>query len=137
MDEPELDVVHPSPCATAIEIEKNGRIALRVHGAVDRVDDDAEVAAAERALAELLGDEGEVDAVGVQRLEPAQDGPLGRVVDDRRLVAALAGAEHALAIGAAGQLGEDATDVLGAPATELEPVRAHRGWNSRPVSSLG
>ena len=123
------------PSATASESEKNGIPALRVHRAVDRVDDDPQRAAgAERALAELLRDEHEVRA---ERLEPRDDGVLRRSVDRGRVVAALAGPEHRLALVPRRQPLEDRLDVRDAVATEPEPVDGHTGWKRRPLVSFG
>ena len=91
-------------------------------------------ARAEDALAELLRDEHEV---GVERLEPGDDGGLGGRVDRGRVVAALARPEHRLALDARRQLREHEVDVGDAVAAELEPVGAHTGWKSRPLVSLG
>ena len=82
--------------------------ALGVQRAVERVDDDARVAAAVLDDAALLADRGEARALGMQRVELREDGVLGLAVDDERLVAALAGVaglDDALA--ARRMLGED------------------------------
>ena len=86
-----------------------------------------------RAVAELLAHEREVDA---RVVEQRDDRALRRVVDRRRVVATLSGADDPLALVARGQLGEDALDLGGGGAAELEPVR-HSGMKSRPLGSLG
>src|SRR5262249_62323417 len=96
---PELDLVHAGSRRDRNGDREEGKDPLRVDRAVDRVDDDPEAAVAERALAELLRDEGEVDPIGVKRLEPRNDSPLGRLVDRGRLVPAGAGSHRRLTIG--------------------------------------
>jgi len=109
--------------------------ALRVHGSVDRVDDDPRPPAGpEGTLAELLRDENEVRA---ERLETRDDRVLRGCVDRRRVVASFAGAEHRLPLGAGRQVPQDVVDVRDAAAAEAEPVRRHTGWKRRPLVSLG
>ena len=92
--------------------------ALRVQRAVDRVDDNGEPAVAEDA--HLLAHE-----LHVLAAEAVEDHRLGGGVDRGRVVAALAVADHGLALGAARQLGEHARDVVPRGAAELEPVLRH------------
>ena len=73
----------------------------------------------------------------VERLEPGDDGVLGRSVDRRRVVAALPAPQHRLALGPRRQRREDALDVRDAAAAEREPVDRHTGWKSRPLVSFG
>ena len=68
--------------------------------------------------------------------EVAEHGLLGEVVDQRRVVAALALPQHRLAVGAVRALGEDGADVGGGRAAGGEPV-GHTGWKSRPERSFG
>ena len=82
------------------------------------------VAGAEDALAELLRDEREVL---VELLEPVHDRRLGGRVDRGRVVAALAGGEHGLALDAGRQLGEHAAYVADRVAAHLEPRRSTAG----------
>ncbi len=68
--------------------------------------------------------------------EVTQDGLLGEMVDQRRVVAALAPAEHGLPVGPAGALGEHGAHVGGGRTAGGEPV-GHTGWKSRPERSFG
>ena len=79
-----------SPAATASENEKYGipRFAF-TEPSIGSSDYPARAARAEDALAELLGDEHEIL---VQLREAGDDGVLGRLVDRRRIVSALADA---------------------------------------------
>jgi hypothetical protein len=98
--------------------------ALGVQRAVDRVDDDAaRPARAEAPLAELLGDEQEVLA-GL--LQPPDDRRLGRGVDRRRVVAALAFPDHRLARFPSLEIREHRANVVGRRAARLEPVLHRR-----------
>ena len=86
-----------------------------------------------RTDAELLGDEREVAAVGV---EARHDRLLDRGVDRRRVVAAHPRADDRLAIRARGQLGEHAADVLDRGAAGRQPV-SQGGGRAAPEVSLG
>ena len=94
---------------------------LGVHGSVDRVDHDVQLGGAEHALAELLRHERELQPVPVEVLEPGDNRALGGVVDRRRVVAALAGGDHRLALDAGRQLVQRARDVLRGSAKGVEP----------------
>ncbi len=74
----------------------------------------------------------------MERLQPADDRALRRLVDSHGLVAALAGPDRPLALGSGRQLGEAPLDVRGCDATEVEP-RSHssNGEKRRPLASLG
>jgi hypothetical protein len=136
VDEAEAHIVHRGPFRDGDGEGEVRDASLCVDRAVDRVDDHPELtASAERPDPELLGDEGEVDA---ERLEPPHDDVLGRRVDRSRIVASLTGAEHGLALDARRQVGEDALELLDAPAREREPVgHGSSGWKSRPETSFG
>ena len=97
VDVAEHDVAHRRALGDGEREREERDAALRVHRAVDRVDDDSALSAcAERAHAELLRDEHEVL---VESGESRDDGVLGRLVDRGRLVAALAEPQHRLALG--------------------------------------
>ena len=138
VDVAEVDVAHGATARDGEGKCEERDSPLRVHRAVDRVDDHPRRAArTERALAELLRDE---KNVGLECLEPRDDGVFGGSVDRRRVVAALACPQHRFALGPGRQLLEDALDVCDAPAAEREPVDGgggHTGWKSRPLVSLG
>ena len=137
VDEPEADVAERRPVGDGEREGEERDPALRVHRPVDRVDDDVHRAAgAERPHAELLRDEDEIRAEG---LEPGDDRVLGSRVDRGRVVAALAGAEHGLTLGAGRQRLEHGLDVGDAGAAEGEPVvdGRHTGWKRRPLVSFG
>ena len=102
--------------------------------------DDPRPAGPERALAQLLGHEPEVDPARVQRLELRDGRLLGALVHDRRVVAALAAADHRLAVVAGRHVGERDLDVRRDAAAELEPGCAHHassGLIRKPQCSLG
>ena len=137
VDVAEGDVAHRRPARNGEGEREERDPALRVHRAVDRVDDDpGRAAGAECALAELLRDEEEV---GLERLEPRHDRVLGGSVDRGRVVAALACPQHRLTLGPGRQRLQDAVDVRDAAAAESQPVDrgGHTGWKSRPLVSLG
>ncbi len=96
---------------------------------------------AERALAELLRDEVEVEPLLlVQPLQAGDDRVLRRSVDLGRLVAADAGAEDRLALDPRRHAREDAAQVLDRGAAERQPLvvrHGSSGWKSRPETSLG
>ena len=94
---------------------------LGVHRPVDRVDHDVQLGGAERALAELLRDERELVPVPMELLEPSDDGPLGGIVDRRRVVAALAGCDDGLPLDPGRKLVQHARDVLRRGAKGVEP----------------
>ena len=128
------------PSATAIETEKNGMLRFAfsepsIGSTTTCVVGDTP----ERALAELLRDEVEVEPlVGVQPLEPRDDRGLGRGVDRGRLVAALAGADDGLALVPARHAVEHPLQVADRGAAELEPgLHGSRGWKSSPETSFG
>src|SRR5262249_27991873 len=100
-----------------------GDPALGVLRAVDRVDEHRVAALA--AVADLLRDDADVVAV-----EVAQRRRLGGLVERGGQIAALALADDALALLAAGHGREHALDVRDGRAAELEPG-AHSGWKSR------
>ena len=134
VDVAEDDVAHRGAVGDGEREGEEGDVALGVQRAVDRVADDApRLPAPEDALAELLRDEREAL---VERLEPVHDGGLGGRVDRGRVVAALAGLQHGLALDARRQLGEHRLDVAHRVAADVEP-RLHRGWKSRPEISFG
>jgi hypothetical protein len=72
----------------------------------------------------------------VEVLEPRDHRALGGIVDRGRVVAALAGGEHGLALAARRQLVEDAADVRSSRPAELEPG-LHSVWKSSPERSFG
>ena len=72
----------------------------------------------------------------MQPLEPLDHHALGRVVDRGRVVAADAGAQDRLSVGAGGQPLEDHAQVANRAAALLQPIR-QTGWNSSPLKSLG
>ena len=90
--------------------------ALRVERAVDWIDHDER-----RAVADHAGFFGN-DRHTVDLFEPGEDRSLGCCVDRRCLVAALAGADDRLTVGAQRQLDEHAAHVLDRCAAEAEPV---------------
>ena len=128
-DVAEDDVVHRAAVGDRDRDREERDPALRVQRAVDRVDDDRPATVAEAS--DLLADDAHVLV-----LEAREDHALGRRVDRRRLVAALAGADDRLALGAAWQFFEHARDVVARCAAQLEPG-AHTGWNRSPEVSLG
>ena len=72
-------------------------------------------------------------------LKLSDDGPLGSVVDRRRVVASLAGGDHRLALDAGRQVVQHARDVPRCGAKGVEPG-LHYGSSGRkrsPESSLG
>ena len=79
-------------------------------------------------------------AVG-QLLEPRHRQALGAVVDRRRVVAALALADHRLAVIPGRQLQQQPAHVGGDGLAELEPAAvghsAASGFSRKPVASLG
>jgi hypothetical protein len=141
VDVAEEDVPHPLPCGHGDREREEGDAALRVHRAVDRIDEHANAVGAERALAELLGHEVELVARLVKPLQSLHDRRLGGFVDRGRLVAADALSDDRLAVVPRRELAEDAPHVLDRLAAEGEPGldRGHgsSGWKSRPDSSLG
>jgi hypothetical protein len=75
----------------------------------------------------LLADSGEARARGVQRVELSEHGILGLLVDDERLIAALARrARLDDALAARRVLDEDVTHSRDRPATGAEPVGLER-----------
>ena len=104
------------PSATAIESEKKPDAALRVERAVDRID-----RRRRRARCRSRRPPRRRWST-VEPFEAREDRALGRRVDRRRVVAALAGADDRLAVGARRQLGEHAAHVLDRCAAEGEPV---------------
>ena len=136
VDVAEDDVSHRSALGDGEREREERDAALRVHGAVDRIDDDAQLASAsEPPFPELLGDEHEVL---VERGEPLDDGVLRRLVDRRRVVAPLTQTQHRLAHDARRQSLEGAAAIRDAQPAGLEPG-GHRssGWKTRPDSGLG
>jgi hypothetical protein len=122
-DEPEADIVEGRPVGERQRDAPERQAPLGVQRAVDRVDDDHPGAlAAEAALAQLLGDEPEVDAARMQLLQPRDDDGLGVAVDHCRVVAALALAHDRLAHVARRERGEGRADVGGHLPAEAEPV---------------
>ena len=57
----------------------------------------------------------------MELLEPRDDGPLGGIVDRGRVVAALPGGDHRLALDAGRQVVQHARDVLRCGAKGVEP----------------
>ena len=118
---------------------EEGDAPLGVQAPVDRVaDDHRAVAVAEDPPSQLLGDEREAGAL--DRLQPLDHGRLGRGVDRRRLVAALAGADAGLALDAGRQCVEHATHRRRRVAADPEPVVARhssKGEMRSPLVSLG
>ncbi len=93
---------------------------------------------AERPLAELLGDEGEIDAGRGELLEARDDGALGGGVDGSRLVPSFARSDHRLPLEPGGVLGEDDVQVARDLPGEGEPVgHSSKGEKTRPLVSLG
>ena len=134
MDVAEHDVGHGRALGDGDRQREERDAALRIDGAVDRVEDDRDRAVCgRRAMAEFLRDEREVDSGRVQQ---RHDGLLGCRVDGCRIVAALPAADDQLALVASGQLGEHRLDLGGCCTAERQPVR-HRGWKSKPLGSLG
>ena len=72
----------------------------------------------------------------VELLQPVHDRRLRRRVDRGRVVAALAGLEHGLALDAGRQLRQHRLDVADRVAADVEP-RLHSGWKSSPEISFG
>src|SRR5262249_40511205 len=105
---------------------------LGVLGAVDRVHHER-VAALAR-LADLLGDDPDVLAAEVRERRV-----LGRRVERRGDVAALAVPDRARALLIGAELAEDGLHVLDRRAAEPEPGAGpgHTGWKSRPEVSFG
>ncbi len=97
VDVAELDVAHLPPLRDREGEREEGDAALGVDRAVDGVDDDGRLGLAERALAELLRDEAELQAGLVRRLEAPDDRCLRRGVDRGRVVAADAAPRDRLA----------------------------------------
>ncbi len=94
---------------------------FRVDGAVDGIDHDACLRASERALAELLGDQRELNAVLMELLEPRDDDAFSSRVDDGRVVASDACGEHGLPLGAGGKLVELRANVGSGRPADVEP----------------
>ena len=129
------------PSAIAIESANQGmpRLAFRLPS-IGSTTTTGPGAVAEDALAELLRDEREVEAP--ERSSTRDDGGLGGGVDGGRVVAALARAQHRLALVAGRQLGDGAGHGRRGRAAQLEPgLRVDRhssnGAISRPLVSLG
>ena len=134
VDVAEDDVLHGRAFGNRNGECKEGDPALGVDGAVDRVDDDNEAAAVPRGSpAELLRDEREVRARGIELRE---DRVLRRRVNRGRVVAAEPVSDDGLALGARREVVEDLPDVLDSRPARIEP-RAHKGWKSSPEGSLG
>ena len=119
-----------------------GQAAFGVQRAVDRVDHHAppRVAVAVGPLAQLLGHQPERDAAAGQRLQPADDGGLGLLVDDGGVVPADAPADHRLAVVTGGQPPQHAVHVGGDALAELEPVGSQSsdsGLSRKPDHSFG
>jgi len=95
----------------------------------------------EPALPQLLGYQPEGDAAMGQLLQPGHGRPLGVAVDHRRIVPALAVADHRLAIVAAGQAGQHRLHIGGHCLAEREPVgpchSSASGFKRKPEKSLG
>ena len=123
-DVAELHVAHRVPGGDGDRDRVVGQAALGVHRAVDRVDDDQHVLRAEVDQPALLAQRAEPRAAVVELLELGEDRVLGALVDDQRLVAALAavaGLLHALLRG--GRLVEDAAQLRRRATRGAEPVR--------------
>ena len=137
-DVAEEDIRHRGPVGDGERDREEGDPPLGVHAAVDRVEHEAWRTSAEGALAELLGDQRELDAGCVELLQPRDRGPLGRGVDRRRLVAAFARADDELPLEPRRELGERGADVLRDEPGEREPVRhSSKGEKTSPLVSLG
>ena len=94
VDVAEDDVVHRGAVRDGDRERVERQAALGVEAAVDRIDDDAPgPAAAVDALARLLRDHRETDAVAGDLVEDAERGVLGRLVDGYRRVTAGAAAQ--------------------------------------------
>ena len=115
VDEAEVDVVHRPAVRDGDREGEERDAALRVERAVDRVDHENGVGAFEDP--DLLRDDRSAG-----RAEALDDRVLGRLVDRGRLVAALARAEHRLALGAGRHPLEHRLDVGDRRAAELEPL---------------
>ena len=135
-DVAEGDVVHRRSVGDGDREGEERDPALGVDRAVDRVDDDDRApSGAECPDAELLRDERQV---GAERLEAAHDRVLRAVVDGGRVVAALTGSQHRLALEARRQPAEHVLDIVDRPAADGEPLRhGSTGWSRRPDTSLG
>ena len=109
--------------------------ALGVQRAVDRVDDDVDVVAAEVDDAALLADRAEARARVVQPLELGEDAVLGLLVDDERAVAALAALAGLLdALAARRVVAQHLAQAVGGPAAGAEPVRRPEPPGNAPLA---
>ena len=136
VDVAELDVRHGRALGHGEREREERDPALRVHRAVDRVDDHSALSScAERAHTKLLRDEHEVLAEGGQ---PGDDGVLSSLIDRGRIVATLAELQDGLALDPGRHPVEHVADVRDAEPAGLEPGR-HRssGWKRSPESGLG
>ena len=125
-----------APSATASENEKNGipRLAL-TEPSIGSTTTRRVATRAERALAELLGDE---DEVLLERRETLDDGVLGGLVDRSGVVSAVSASQHGLALDPRRKPLESLTDVGDAQPAGGEPVgHKSRGWKRRPDSGFG
>ena len=130
MDETEVHVRHRRSARDGDRQREEPDAALRVERAVDRIDHEASIAAGTEAhLAALLGHEHAVEA---RRFEPPDDPRLRSSVDRRRVVTALARADHGLAVGTGRQLREREPDVLDRSAAEVEPAVSQAGGRGDP-----
>jgi hypothetical protein len=130
VDEAEEDVVDRVAVGNRDGEAEVRNAALRVLGAVDRIDEHAVPAGS--AKADLLRDDADV-----LPLEVLQGRPLRRLVERARVVAALAATDHALALLARRHAHEHVLDVRDRSAAELEPRTGHSGNSSRPEVSFG
>ena len=129
VDVREEHVLHPLAVGNRQREAEKRDAALRVQGAVDRIDDDHGRAAFDATG--LFGDDRDVEIA-----EPREDRVLGRFVDRGRGVATEPLADDRLALDARRQLLEDGADVQHRRAAEAEPVR-HNGRKSSPPDPGG
>ncbi len=127
VDEGEADVGHRRAVGDGDRQREAAHTALGVQRPVERVDHDADDAAAVLDDAALLTDRGEARARLVQRVELHEDRVLGLLVDDERLVATLAGrAGLDDALAARRMLDEDRAHAFDGPAARAKPIDSSR-----------
>ena len=137
-DAAEDDVGHRRALGHGERDGEERNASLRVHASVDRVEDEPRRLRAERPLAQLLGDERELDAGRGKLLQARDDGELGSGVDGGRLVSSFARADHGLPLEPRGVLREDDVQVGGDLPGEGQPVgHSSKGERTRPLVNFG
>ncbi len=137
MDVSEEDVGHPRAVGERDREREERKPPLRVQASVDRIDDDAEVAALpDDLLTELLRDQRETAVEALA--EDLRDGELGGRVDGGRLVAAHPRTDGRLPHDPGRKRLEDARDSGSRLAADGRVVgHSSSGERSSPLVSLG